>query len=82
MSGQEFYEMFEDLNQGGIGFAHGTVQALHQGMFLYSKGGTPNNFTISAFFEQSALLKENANKRSLLLSLVSEHSQEQSQEEV
>ena len=81
-AGQELHEMFEDMNQGDVGFAHGTVQALHQGMFLYSEGGTPSNFTIFSFFEQGVLLRDNANKRSLLLFLVSEHGQGQTLDEV
>jgi len=43
----------ETYNLDNVGFAAGTVQALHAGEFLYSDSSTPSNFTVFAFPEQA-----------------------------
>lgn len=71
LADQELHQQFEDMGLGDVGFAHGTTQALHNGMFLYSEGSTPSNFTAFSFFEQQPLERDDVCKRALFLILVS-----------
>eukprot|EP00957_Ditylum_brightwellii_P182992 13938032-Ditylum_brightwellii.AAC.2 len=58
------------MGLGDLGFAHGTTQALHNGMFLDSEGNTLSNFTAFSFFEQQPLKRDDVCKRALFLILV------------
>ena len=44
---------FATYRLNDVGFAAGTVQALHVGELLYSDSSTPSNFTVFAFYEQA-----------------------------
>ncbi len=49
----ELTHQFTSYRLDDVGFAAGTVQALHVGEFLYSDSSTPSNFTVFAFYEQA-----------------------------
>jgi hypothetical protein len=53
MAQLELIHQFETYNLDDVGFAAGTVQALHVGEFLYSDSSTPSNYTVFAFSEQA-----------------------------
>eukprot|EP00957_Ditylum_brightwellii_P063302 4804224-Ditylum_brightwellii.AAC.1 len=71
LADQELHQQFKDMGLGDVGFAHGMAQALHNGMFLYSEGSTPSNFTAFNSFEQQPLERDDVRKRALFLILVS-----------
>ncbi len=49
----ELTHQFSSYRVDDVGFAAGTVQALHVGEFLYIDSSTPSNFTVFAFYEQA-----------------------------
>jgi hypothetical protein len=49
----ELTHQFSSYRLDDVGFAAGTVQALHVGEFLYSGSSTPSNFLVFAFYEQA-----------------------------
>eukprot|EP00957_Ditylum_brightwellii_P167636 12761354-Ditylum_brightwellii.AAC.1 len=54
LADQELHQ-FKDMGLGDVDFAHGTTQAIHNGVFLYSEGSASSNFTLFSFFEQQLL---------------------------
>ena len=46
----ELSHQFASYRLDDVGFAAGTVQALHVGEFLYSDFSTPSNFTVFTFY--------------------------------
>ncbi|MCP4503975.1 MAG: hypothetical protein GY822_28960, partial [Deltaproteobacteria bacterium] len=69
LADQELTYQFQEKGLGDVSFAHGTIQALYNGSFLYSSHGTPNNF--SAFsFSQRAPLQQNQDSHGVKLHLV------------
>mmetsp|Transcript_24275 Transcript_24275/g.35971 ORF Transcript_24275/g.35971 Transcript_24275/m.35971 type:complete len:132 (+) Transcript_24275:635-1030(+) len=82
LADQELHQQFEDMVLGDVGFAHGTTHTLHNGMFLYSEGSTPSNFTAFSFFEQQPLERDDVCKRALFLILVSAVGQEKSLDDI
>eukprot|EP00957_Ditylum_brightwellii_P097044 7389995-Ditylum_brightwellii.AAC.1 len=72
LANQELHQQFEDLGLGDIGFAHGTTQALHNGMF-YTQKKEHSNFIAFSIFEEQPLERDDVCKRALfpiLLSMV------------
>ena len=81
MADQELTYQFQEKRLGDVSFAHGTVQAIWNGTFLYSSHGSPSNF--SAFcFTQRAPLQRNQEARGVTLHLISTQGQTQSVSEI
>ena len=81
MAQLELIHQFETYNLDDVGFAAGTVQALHVGEFLYSDSSTPSNYTVFAFSEQAP----NAGSQQmdyLICHLIQEQGQKKSLEEI
>jgi hypothetical protein len=81
MAQLELIHQFETYNLDDVGFATGTVQALHAGEFLYSDSSTPSNFTVFAFSEQAP----NSGSQQmdyLICHLIQEQGQKKSLEEI
>ena len=77
----ELTHQFASYRLDDVGFAAGTVQALHVGEFLYSDSSTPSNFTVFAFFEQAP----NSGKQQmdyLICHLIQEQGQKKSLDEI
>lgn len=66
--------LFEKMGMADVGFAHGMVQSLRQGNFLYTNDGSPSNFTIFGFYE-SSLKSNDKGKRQMLLHIMSSNTQ-------
>ena len=45
LADQELNAQFDDLRMKQVGFAHGTVQSLYGGAFMWGNPGSPSNFT-------------------------------------
>jgi hypothetical protein len=77
----ELTHQFASYRLDDVGFAAGTVQALHVGEFLYNDSSTPSNFTVFAFFEQAP----NSGKQQmdyLICHLIQEQGQKKSLDEI
>ena len=77
----EITHQFASYRVDDVGFAAGTVQALHVREFLYSNSSTPSNFTVFAFYEQAP----NSNVQHmdyLICHLIQEHGQKKSLDEI
>lgn len=78
---QELSLQFEAMGMGDVNFAHGFVQALRNGNFLFTNAGTPNNYSIFCLFEQSPNSNDKGD-RQLLLHLLASHAQGMSQADI
>ena len=77
----ELTHQFASYRLDDVGFAAGTVQALHVGEFLYSDSSTPSNFTVFAFYKQAP----NSGKQQmnyLICHLIQEQGQKKSLDEI
>jgi hypothetical protein len=77
----ELTHQFASYRLDDVGFAAGTVQALHVGEFLYSDSSTPSNCTVFAFYEQAP----NSGKQQmdyLICHLIQEQGQKKSLDEI
>ncbi len=64
-----------------MSFAHGTVQAIWNGTYLYSSHGSPSNF-LAFCFTHRIPLQQNQDARGLTLHLISTQGQTQSTSEI
>jgi len=75
LADQDLKYSLDLISQENTSFAHGTVQCLRIGNYLYSDSVTPNNFSFFSFNEQSAGTSNN--ERQLIIHLTQSHSQGQ-----
>ena len=69
MAESELTEQLDALGHRNVSFAHGTILALHGGVFIYSVGGSPSN--LSAFcFAKGKPLMHSKNSRAVVLNLI------------
>mmetsp|Transcript_30867 Transcript_30867/g.65029 ORF Transcript_30867/g.65029 Transcript_30867/m.65029 type:complete len:658 (+) Transcript_30867:779-2752(+) len=81
MADQELTYQFQERKLGDVSFAHGTVQQIWNGSYLYASHGSPSNF--SAFcFTQRAPLQQNQEARGVTLHLISSQGHSQTIEEI
>jgi hypothetical protein len=76
----ELTHQFASYRLDDVGFAAGTIQALHVGEFLYADSISPSNFTVFAFFEQAP--NSGQQQDYLICHLIQEQGQKKSLEEI
>lgn len=80
LADHELHEQFEDLNITNVCFAHGLVNALYAGCFLWFDKNSPNNFSPFCF-SKCKPLQTSQQARFLLLHLISTQGQGKTMEE-